>query len=622
MLDVLRHRLLEVESGAWSTFAVPGLWIGASSRSVFASPPAYHLHQLQVIEDVVAKGHQHEQRGKPRLTYYAFIRHCTAYDHGQHTDSEGWTTNGSLLKMLSLLPYLHRMGIRTIIVLPIMHRGRVGRKGIDGSPYAIRHPLRLDSDLVEPALGLDADTMFRMLVAAAHALGITVVVEVVLRTASLDSDLVDTNPEWFYWVHENALREGRFAKPQFDSKALALAERLVADGRRDGLPVPDQGYRAQFAGIPRRVLFDAEGWLGIGPNGQRLRIPGAFADWPPDDPQPPWDDVTYLRLYDHPDYNYMAYNTVRCYDAEIDKPVYRITGAWNLVAGVIPHFMRQYGVDGAMIDMGHALPEALQVLVVHEVRKRNATALLYEENFNISTASVDSGYNGVVGYLPFIAHDPAAMHAFVQRVAEGDVPVSFFTTPETHNTPRAASRDGGVVFAQNIWFFMQLLPHGIPLLHAGMELGATVPVNTGLGFTAEQAAAWTSDRLPLFSYATMPWDEAETAMLFTKRLWDLSCKHWYRQVRDDDVVVPITVDDARVVAYLRHGTPATTGVVVVMNYADRSSDVRLTLPEAYRHVVAAVDKAVVGRDTRGCIIRCDAWQCVVVPVWLRRAASA
>ena len=55
-------------------------------------------------------------------------------------------------------------------------------------------------------------------------------------------------------------------------------------------------------------------WVGVLDDGTRVRIPGAFADWPPDDNQPPWTDVTYLRMYDHPDFNYMAYNTIRMYD--------------------------------------------------------------------------------------------------------------------------------------------------------------------------------------------------------------------------------------------------------------------------------------------------------------------
>ena len=341
ILDVLRHRLRELEQMPWSAFAVPGLWVGTDSRSVFSTPPTYHRCQLEAIEQRARAHNQARDGERPGLTYYAMIRHCTAYDHGVCCDEEGWTSDGTILKMLSMLPYLYDMGVRTIIVLPIMHRGRIGRKGSKGSPYAIRHPLRLDQELVEMALGLDVDTMFRMFMAAAHVLGIKVLVEVVLRTASIDSDLVDTNPEWFYWVKEEAIRNGRFQQPTFDTASRALATEMVTNGDRTGLPAPDAVYQAQFASIPRTVRMDDEGWLGIGHGGQRLRIPGAFADWPPDDPQPLWEDVTYLRLFDHPDFNYMAYNTIRYYDAMLERPAYQITGAWNLVASIIPHYMRQ-----------------------------------------------------------------------------------------------------------------------------------------------------------------------------------------------------------------------------------------------------------------------------------------
>jgi len=118
-------------------------------------------------------------------------------------------------------------------------------------------------------------------------------------------------------------------------------------------------------------------------DGTRVRIPGAFADWPPDDNQPPWTDVTYLRMYDHPDFNYIAYNTIRMYDVRLARPENAVASLWDSIAGVIPHYQREFGIDGVMIDMGHALPMPLKQRIVSTSREINPDFAFWDENFII-----------------------------------------------------------------------------------------------------------------------------------------------------------------------------------------------------------------------------------------------
>lgn len=616
IMGVLRGQLERLQMQTWSPYAIPGVWVDAAERHVFPSPPAYHLRQLNEIERLARKRREPTAGALRGLTYNALVRHAVAYDHGKESDAEGWSTEGTLLKMLSLLPYLHRLGVTTIVLLPIFDRGCVGRKGNLGSPYAVRHPFRLDPELVEPALGMTADDVLQAFVAAAHALGIKIVLEVVLRTASIDSELAHGHPEWFYWIRESATASKAFHKPDFSESALTLATRMIECGVTAGLPAPSTNYQDQFTAVPSQVLLDEHGWLGMMSDGTRVRIPGAFADWPPNDPQPPWSDVTYLRLHDHPDYRYMAYNTIRYYEAELERPAYRLSGVWNFMASILPHWIRLYQIDGAMIDMGHALPAALQQRVIEEARALRPDLILLEENFVIGHESVAAGYDAVVGYLPLHLHEPSSVRAFVERAARKDLPVSYFATPETHNTPRAASREGGFDFSIAMWTFARCLPRSVPFLHAGMELAETMPVNTGLGFTREDLQQLPTDDLPLFSSARLPWDNARRSLdVFAAIERAIASAHWFKQSTDNDDVMVIETGRPTAIAYARIAARHSTGIIVVVNMASDVAHTTLTMPRSFEHVFVAPSAGVRRTSWSELAVELKPWTCVIIPTW-------
>ena len=256
---------------------------------------------------------------------------------------------------------------------------------------------------------MSVEDQARTFVECCHAVGIKVVLETVLRTASLDSELVPLNPQWFYWVDE--AKSGRagwtsFARRRSQRTDLTLMNEKVEQRDFKGLPEPPAEYQELFTSPPLKIETDQLGWKGIGAKNRILRIPGAFADWPADDPQPAWTDVTYLRLHDHPAYQYMAYNTLRMFERELDDDRYRMYPLWNTIAAVIPYYVRSLNIDGAMIDMGHALPRTLQRSVLTEARKARPDMILFEENFHLEKDSADAGYDAAVGYLPFDAHRP------------------------------------------------------------------------------------------------------------------------------------------------------------------------------------------------------------------------
>jgi starch synthase (maltosyl-transferring) len=494
-------------------YFVPGLWIDYESTAPQAvNPYDFYTGILLSILDVeplpFVQGNGNGDWTRRAIVYNLFPRVTAAYDHAHDNkldiepSPEGWRDTGTLLKCIALLPYIQSLGINTVHLLPISSVGQDGKKGTLGSPYGIRNAYELDHNLAEPAVGLDVNVLFAGFVEAAHRLGMRVVMEFVLRTSSKDGDWIGEHPEWFYWIRE----EIPDRLPIFPRDDLACVKEKVARHDFTALPAPPKSYRDMFTRPPRpdQVHMEDGRWVGVLDDGTRVRIPGAFADWPPDDNQPPWTDVTYLRMYDHPDFNYIAYNTLRMYDIRLAVPENAVTGLWDSIAGVIPHYQREFGIDGVMIDMGHALPMPLKQRIVKTARDLNPNFAFWDENFLIGQKSVDEGYNAVLGYMLFDFHIPDKLREFIGRLSGERLPLPFFATAENHNTPRAASRPNALQYVHYALAMSMVMP-GIPFLHGGFELMETKPINTGLGFTDEMIRANPTDTLPLFSEWAFDW---------------------------------------------------------------------------------------------------------------------
>ena len=89
------------------------------------------------------------------------------------------------------LSRIRELGADVIWLMPIHPIGEKARKGVLGSPYAIR-----DYRAVNPEYGTLDD--FRRLVDEAHRLGMKCIIDVVYNHTSPDSWLAQNHPEWFY----------------------------------------------------------------------------------------------------------------------------------------------------------------------------------------------------------------------------------------------------------------------------------------------------------------------------------------------------------------------------------------------------------------------------------------
>jgi hypothetical protein len=584
-LQSLRDRVAEMEEQfAGHEYRVPSLWVNPVSpegdRVVTVNPAAFFRAGMDAI--LTHEDETPEMLGsagewtKDAVVYNMFTRLTSAWDHdgdgrvGLDDLEGGLRETGTFLKSIVQLPYLKKMGVNTIHLLPVTAIGSDGNKGSLGSPYAIRNPYKLDERLGEAFHGLGVEAEFAAFVEAAHHLGMRVVMEFVFRTASKDSDWILDHPNWFYWIDADMPDRSEehpdgYGNPRFSDEELQVINQRVRRNDHAALPPPGMAYRSMFRDMPLEIVQEGDRMIGLMEDGSRVRIPGAFADWPPDDVQPPWNDVTYLKLYDHHSFNYIAYNTIRIYDSRLAEIENENRGLWNTIINIIPHYQKNFNIDGVMIDMGHALPRRLKQSIVDRARKVDPDFAFWEENFAISARSRQEGYNATVGYLWTDEHITDKLREFLKMLETTDVPVPFFATPETHNTPRAAQREGGIAFSRMTLVANAFLP-AVLFLHQGYELGETFPVNTGLGFTQEEIAALPSHTLPLFSESALCWNnEAEFSDLVARVLT-------IRREWQDIITNPsqqsfklFETTDPRVLCFVRQSRDGTRAMAVAVN---------------------------------------------------------
>jgi len=523
---------------------ISSLWLSESSTNPVEIDYAQFL--INGIKEIIKRGKtrkisRNKNWSKRAIIYNLFIRFCTAYDHNQDgkigNDSGDITVNyqgiretGTFLKTIALLPYLKSLGINTIHVLPITKIGIEGRKGDLGSPYAIKNPFEIDPLLADPIIDFSVEDQYKALVEAAHLLNIRVVQEFIFRTAAIDSDWSAAHPDWFYWIKNDS----KFAAPKFSSTELTQILN-VPKGKGKFIP-PGKSYRSAFIVPPSANIS------------KNLKIASAFADWPPDDLQP-WTDVTYLRLYNYDykkdnNYNYIAYNTIRYYDPELAKKEHINHELWQMIADIIPYYQQTFGIDGAMIDMGHALPNELKSKIINQAREINGDFAFWDENFDNKEETKKDGYNAVIGDDWYKITKRNGFKKIIENSLDKK-PLPHFGAAETHNSPRFGF--GNAQKKKASWLLFNLLPNAIPFMHNGSELNEQLPVNTGLNFKQQQLDYLLDKRLPLFYKNSMNWDTGLNIVPFIKKI--ATIKNRYPWVFDRTNLSIAKTDNPKVLGY-------------------------------------------------------------------------
>jgi len=581
-------------------YIVPGIWVSDALKGedVKVEPNSFFAKKIREIKEIaknINKPKRNLTSSESASVYNLFIRYNLSYDHyltGEfsHKSEKHFRQTGTFLKAIAILPYLYSMGINTIYLLPISSISHSGKKGDAGSPYAKQNPYSIENTLGETNIRLNAEEQFSAFVEAAHLLGMKVVLEFVFRTAGLDSDLAINNPEWFYWIYEEHAEH--FRPPAFTESELNIIQKKIESNDFENLLQPNERYRKMFSPTPVKVHRINGEITGETAQGQKVVIPSAFADWPPNDTQPLWSDVTYLKIYDSPDYNYMAYNTVRMYDDNLAKDEYEVTSLWENIAGIVPHYINKFNIDGIMIDMGHALPSKLRTSIIKKAKELKPDFIFWEENFVLSEKSKADGYNASLGYMPFDQHVPYKFKQIVRMFEENRCPIDFFATPETHNTPRTASRLGNSHFSKLAYTLNAFLPT-INFIHSGFELSETYPVNTGLGFSESDYNKYPQDVLPLFSNRFMNWNNPKEIIEHIRKISRLRYNYLTKnKANSADEIKLINNEQNAVIAYTRKISASGNTIIVIGNLSEMTNIDNLNISNEFDTLKDLISESV------------------------------
>ena len=122
-----------------------------------------------------------------------------------------FSASGDLNGVTAGLDRLHALGVDVIWLMPIHPIGQVKRKGTLGSPYSVR-----DYYAIDPEYGTKDD--LKRLVAAAHARGMKVIIDIVANHTSWDSVMMQTPA---FYKHNAA---GRIIPPVPDWEDVAALD--------------------------------------------------------------------------------------------------------------------------------------------------------------------------------------------------------------------------------------------------------------------------------------------------------------------------------------------------------------------------------------------------------------
>lgn len=438
---------------------------------------------------------------KESVCYSTMIRVSGAWDSDRSESLD--TSNiyklpetGSFVKFLALLPLLKKMGVNVVYMLPISKFSLKDKKGDLGSPYGVSNFNEIDPNLKDPLVGdsLTLEEEFQAFVEACHILDMRVMIDIIPRTNSVENDLIKDHPDWFYWIkadeydnYQSPMIEG--IKPT-SAPTLDLMEKVYQN---------EDTYRHinMFQFDPQTQ--DPKKWERVRKSKNiseaiekefNLRIAPAFSDHI-NDPQPPWTDITFFRMYkDFPKETvefldttkrapYILFDTIKSNMYHGKEPNIEL---WKTLADIVPSYQRRFGIDGARIDMGHALPKDLLDMIMSKAREIDPDFSFIAEELQPSNAlkAKEAGYNMIIGN-GFIM-EPRIWQENLQEFMYKSVnlPIPTFACGETHDTPRLAARDGGENLSRVLTLLNMFMPNGVPFINSGQEVFERQPMNTGL----------------------------------------------------------------------------------------------------------------------------------------------
>lgn len=437
----------------------------------------------------------------------------------------GFNDMGTFIKMLTVMPYLKKMGINTLYLLPIFKYSKTFKKGDLGSPYAVSNYFKLDENLKDNLTGsnITLEEEFKAFIMGAHLLDMRIVLDIIPRTQAINSDLLFDHPDWFYWIDKDYLSNYKPPKikkikedinePTTEIMEIVYNDKGVKEYLSNFRYDPKTKDREKWNQI-RSLAKNTDELLYMIKKEFNIVVAPAYSDHI-NDIQPAWSDITFLRLYlDHPIKTkkfvkndqppYILFDVIKgnLYQGQIKN-----TKLWDLISDIIPYYQKNYGIDGARIDMGHALPDSMVSLIINKAKKYDKYFLTIAEELNPTLADIrkKQGYDMIIGngFIMEKRIKEEKLIEFINQTKNLSLPA--FANCETHDTPRIAATKFGTNRAKLLTLLNLFLPNAIPFLNSGQELLELQPMNLGLDATKKDLLNFKKShplykKLALFDY--------------------------------------------------------------------------------------------------------------------------
>lgn len=489
---------------AWNYFNHVSLSKGEYYEQV--NPYAFYADAITYIEDHPATRETDLNRA---YMYSTMIRASTSFDHNlsgtlEITNPDGFKESGTFVKMIAYLPTLRKLGINTIYMLPIMQASKYEKKGDMGSAYGVVDFFQLESDLFDPITKdkMTIDEQFSAFVEAAHHFGMNVVMDIIPKTNSVNTQFVIDHPEWFYWIECKDL--DKYASPHvpgiapvtpinekniktvYESEAVHEYISLFRFAPNILFPKEWEAFVEAFKANPTsEILPSIEERF-------KMRIAPAFSDVI-NDVQAPWSDVTFFRMYmDAPailkekgivssDVPYILFDTIK---SNLFPGKQENTELWNTITSILPYYIKKFNIDGARIDMGHALPEKLSKQIITKAKQVKPDFYFIAEILGRDVKAMmhakEIGYDMIIGDGFYHTHrfEKQLTRNFYYESAT--LPMPLFALGETHDNPRLISRTGGFKTLRFVSILNLFAYNCLPFMNSGQELLEPQPMNLGV----------------------------------------------------------------------------------------------------------------------------------------------
>ena len=350
-------------------FEIPLKWEGLESHEdeIMSVNPIDYFHGK--INEILNFTQNNTQNN---LTYRLSISKNLAFEHNLNTKIKNFPENyfqngGNFLKAISILPKIKSLEFDTIELQSV---------------FSSTDLYEIDDNLSEDALEMSKEDQFSAFLEACHLLNIKINLEFDLAKCSINPDLALTNPEFFYWIKSTSrIRSekypGGYGKPQFSNNKIKKINEKIDSEDYNNLPTPDEKYRSFFTQTPVKVARVEDKIIGLLQNIKKplktneCVIAPAFSTFPIMSENIFLDNSSYFKFYNHPDFNYIAYNTINFPDSWFARDENINRKLWEYIEGIIPEFLSKFNIDGIILNSSELLPRKIKNKIVSQITEFN-----------------------------------------------------------------------------------------------------------------------------------------------------------------------------------------------------------------------------------------------------------